>query len=318
MIKKPLKKPLRIQVKEALLRRLPLHHEKRAEITANLQKRWSGYVGEQQLDYHLSFLNEQEFDIFHDLRLVVNKKICQLDTLVVTPQVLFIIESKNFAGELLYDHEIKRFIRKYQDQESSFPDPIMQVNRQKHILKEWLGSTKLSMPIEGLVSIGNSTLMLKTNGPREIFSKILYAEQIPQQVQLTKEKYTDRLLSSYMLQKLQKRLIQAHAAPELNLLSQYRIDPTDIITGVQCPSCKNIPLIRIKYHWYCPACQQVSKDAHNQAIEDYFLIYGQATNKQCRKFLHITSINLCSRWLNDLEFPYTGSGRYKVYYRKNS
>ncbi|RKD22790.1 hypothetical protein BEP19_11115 [Ammoniphilus oxalaticus] len=205
MIRKPLNLPLQVQVEEALLRRLSPRHKKRPEITARLQKGWAGYVGEQQLAYHLNFLSEQEYDLFFDLRLVANKKMCQLDALIVSPHALFVVESKNFLGELLYDQHTRRFIRKYQNQETSFPDPIMQLNRQRAVLTDWLRTQRISIPIAGLVLIGNSTSMLKTNeGSNDIYRQMLFAEQIPDQIpdqirHITQAQYKQKVLTPYKL-----------------------------------------------------------------------------------------------------------------------
>lgn len=69
MIIKERKVPLSIQTREALLRRLPPNHPKRPEIKEDLKIAQAGYNGELNLDYHLAFLPEKDYRIFHDLRL---------------------------------------------------------------------------------------------------------------------------------------------------------------------------------------------------------------------------------------------------------
>ncbi|RXT05332.1 nuclease-related domain-containing protein [Ammoniphilus sp. CFH 90114] len=100
MFIKPRKKPLIIHQKESLLRRLLPDHKMRHKITRNLKKRKRGFDGEQNLDYHLSFLPEKDYLILTDLNLVTDGKPFQIDTLVLTPYLIFIIESKNFFGKL--------------------------------------------------------------------------------------------------------------------------------------------------------------------------------------------------------------------------
>ncbi|MEW9669496.1 nuclease-related domain-containing protein [Ammoniphilus sp. 3BR4] len=133
MIKKPRTIPLIILMEEALLRRLPLNHPKREEILRNLEKRWTGYRGEQNLDYHLSFLPEKDYSLFQDLRLIQAKQTCQLDTLILSPHFALIIESKNIYGTLFFDQHSRQLIRTNKKQEEEgFPDPIMQAKRHKH------------------------------------------------------------------------------------------------------------------------------------------------------------------------------------------
>lgn len=317
MIIKPCTVPLITLTEEALLRRLPLAHQKRAEILASLQKGWSGFRGEQNLSYHLSFLPEREYLIFHDVRLVTTKGTCQIDVLVLTAQALFIIESKNFTGQVVYDQNVKRLVRTYQTHEESFPDPIMQAKRQRILLQIWMDEHKIkACPIKYLISIGPSTTMLKTNGSNQIFQKILHTEQIPDKIQQLNHSHQEKIFSPYLLQKFCDLLLESHTPLPINILEKYEIDCSELISGVQCPSCHNSLMIRLKNNWYCPQCKTTSQDAHHQAINDYLLIFGTMTNKQCREFLHIPSINVCTRILQKLDLPHSGKSRHKVYYRQ--
>lgn len=314
MVIKPCLVPLLVLTEEALLRRLLSHHQKREEIIINLQKGWSGFRGEQNLSYHLGFLPKKEYFIFHDIRLVIGERSCQLDVLVLTPFAIFIIESKSLAGQVSYDQNVKRLIRTYQNQEESFPDPLMQAKRQQLVLQQWLEKHKVkACPIEYLVCIGNSTTSLKTNGPNHIFQKILYAEQIHDKIQQLHQVFKERIFSPYLLHKLSDLLMESHTPPTIHILKKYEISLSDMITGVQCPSCNSFPMIRTKNNWYCSRCQHSSQHAHCQAITDYLLIHGTMTNQQARGFLHLTSTNVCTRLLEQMDLSCTGRRKYKVY-----
>lgn len=314
MIIKPCSVPLLTLTEEVLLRRLLLNHQKRAEILSNLKKGWSGYRGEQNLSYHLSFLPEKEYFIFHDVRLVTNGMSCQLDVLLLTPFAIFIIESKNLSGQVTYDQNTKRLIRIYQNQEESFPDPVMQAKRQQIVLQHWMDEQKLkSCPIEYLVSIGSSTTLLKTNGSNHIFQKLLFAEQIPDKIQQLNQSYNKRILSPYLLQKFCNLLLESHTPLSINILEKCEISPSDILSGVQCPSCNRLPMDRIKNKWYCHRCQHFSHNAHCQAITDYLHIHGTITNQQARQFLHLSSTNVCTRLLENMDLSCTGKRKYKIY-----
>jgi hypothetical protein len=317
LIIKQLKIPLLVRKEEALFSRIPSDHQKRAEIWSDLQKGWTGYRGEQQLWYHLGFLSEKDYFVFHNIRLQVMDKVCQMDVLIVTPTVLIIIESKNFGGDLFYDQHTKRLIQRYQNQEKSFPDPIMQAKRQQILLQQWLELHKFkTCPVEYLISLGQSTNIIKTNGPHEIFQRILYAEQIPLKIEQIRQHYPQKTYSSYYINKLNQTLQKESTPPEIHIFNKFEIDPKEIITGIQCQRCFNMPMTRLKETWFCPTCEICSKDAHRKAITDYLLLFDRMTNKQCRDFLHLTSINVCTRLLKELELPTLGSGRHKIYYRK--
>ncbi|WP_264196046.1 nuclease-related domain-containing protein [Metabacillus niabensis] len=69
---------------EGLLFRLPHQHSKLSLITEEVNKRRAGFKGEKAIDYSLSFLDEKDYYIFHDLRLKTKKHFFQLDTLILT------------------------------------------------------------------------------------------------------------------------------------------------------------------------------------------------------------------------------------------
>ncbi|MGA5688480.1 hypothetical protein [Cytobacillus pseudoceanisediminis] len=61
MIKKERKASDFITKLEALLRRMPEMEPGRDRAVSELNKRRAGYIGEQQVDYYLSFLDEKEY-----------------------------------------------------------------------------------------------------------------------------------------------------------------------------------------------------------------------------------------------------------------
>ncbi|MBP1932188.1 nuclease-related domain-containing protein [Ammoniphilus resinae] len=308
--------PLWIQADEAVLGRLCQDHKKRSSLSESLKKCWTGYRGELQLDYHLSFLPKREYILLPSARLVVGDKVCQIDSLVITPNVLIIIESKNFGGELEYDQNLNRLVRRYQNQEISYSDPIMQAKRQRILLQRWLHENKFKpCPIDFLVSLGDATTLITTNGPKDIFRKIAYVEQIPERIQGIRLSHKETNLSPYFMQKLSEQLQKAHTPPDYDPLQYHGVESKDLITGVRCPSCSKFPMERIKQAWFCSHCCAHDPDAHRQAIQEYLLIHRKITNKQCREFLGVHSINKCTRWLQELELPSVGAGRHRVYYR---
>ena len=69
MIVKKRNLPREIQKLEALSRRLPDKHPRYPHVLEQLAKLRAGYRGEQSLDYHISFLSEENFLILQNLRL---------------------------------------------------------------------------------------------------------------------------------------------------------------------------------------------------------------------------------------------------------
>jgi hypothetical protein len=72
---------------------------------------------------------------------------------------------------------------------------------------------------------------------------------------------------------------------------------------------------RVFSKWICPHCQSSSKDAHIQAIHDYFfLISSTISNKQCRDFLHLASEMTAYRLLSEMNLPHNGITKGRIYF----
>ncbi|MCK1991625.1 NERD domain-containing protein [Peribacillus muralis] len=69
MIIKECKMPLKIEVLEALIRRLPPGHARQSAIQEDIKKIRAGYNGEYRVFNLLKALPEKDYLLFHDLRL---------------------------------------------------------------------------------------------------------------------------------------------------------------------------------------------------------------------------------------------------------
>ncbi|MEW9671471.1 nuclease-related domain-containing protein [Ammoniphilus sp. 3BR4] len=315
MLKKQREFPLRIKLEEALLRRLPLHHKKREEILVSLRKLRAGYRGEQELDYHLQFLPEKEYLIFQDLRLPIDDQFVQLDTLILSPWFALIIESKNIYGHLYFDPVSKQVIRTYNNTKEGFPDPILQVKRQRTQLQKWMEiHMSKSIPIHCLVAIGYpSTIVETTPGNRHIFQIVHHAEHIPNKVLDLAKTAPSPSLTTYQLRKISQLLINQHTSQDFDVLDWYQIHPTEFIRGIPCFSCNLETMQRIHGNWLCKTCKLKRKKAHVQVIQDHILLHGTITNEQCRKLLGLSSIHTSTRLLLSMNLPFQGSTKDRVY-----
>lgn len=130
MIIKPLEKPVTIKKLEALLRRIDKNHPKRPQIEQDLAKRMAGYKGEQSMEYHLSFLDERKYYIFHALRIQSTSNYCfQMDVLILTSTYFLIIEIKNIIGQVTFENHFAQFIRTLNGLEEGFYNPLDQVKK---------------------------------------------------------------------------------------------------------------------------------------------------------------------------------------------
>lgn len=318
MIKKERKEPFKLQMEKVLTRRLPQTHQKQPEILRNLKKGLAGYRGETNLDYHLSFLPEKEYLIFQDLRLKNGDKAFQLDTLVLCSSFAVIIESKNINGTLFFDAPSRQLIRTVENKEGGFSDPVVQAGRQQKQFEQWLQNHNIKqVPIETLVAISSPSTILKTNSAHHhIFQKVLHAEHIPNKILELSTRFGESNLTPYLLRKISDLLLDEYVPAVPFILEDYKIAPSELLSGIQCPSCYQFSMLRSYGAWFCSNCRKIDKSAHGQALEDFLLLHHSITNIQFREFLHITSIHLATRLLSKADLPYTGTRKARVYHLK--
>ncbi|WP_075983177.1 nuclease-related domain-containing protein [Bacillus massilinigeriensis] len=320
MIVKERSIPLRLRVDEALLRRIHVENPKRSMIQEDLAKMNAGYKGEQAIDYYINFLSQENYHIFHDLRLKKDDLFFQIDTLILTLKFILIIEIKNIAGSIYFEPIFKQLIRTNDEKEEGFPDPISQAQRKQQLLIKWLKSHKFPViPIDYLIVISfPSTIINSSKRMSKYYQKICHLHTFQEKVEELNQHYQEQKLTTRELNKLKKLLLKSHTPLKNHPPCPFNIQESEILTGVQCPSCLHTPMIRVKGNWSCPKCQTKSKDAHIQAVNDYFLLFDHTmTNQQMREYLHLKSPDTATRLLVSMDLSFTGSGKGRVYFNNN-
>ncbi|MCM2677813.1 nuclease-related domain-containing protein [Alkalicoccobacillus plakortidis] len=103
MIIKKRSEPIRLLQLRSLKRRIVKNHPSYPKILEELSLREAGYRGERSLDYHLRFLNGRNFKFLHDVHLKSKEgHVFQMDSIVLCPQFIAILEIKNIAWNYLF------------------------------------------------------------------------------------------------------------------------------------------------------------------------------------------------------------------------
>ncbi|MCA1318683.1 NERD domain-containing protein [Bacillus tianshenii] len=315
MIKKPLEIPLIILILEALLRRIAKDHPKRSLIEQDLAKRMAGYKGELSMKYHLTFLDPQKHLIFHSLRLMNNNYAFQMDILILTTRYILILETKNIIGTVLFESHFDQFIRTLNGKEEGFLNPLSQVKLQKHRLKKWLMDHKIrELPIESFVCFTNPQTIIRADSRVNASRSVIHSHNLSSKIEEMDRSHPEQILTKKELSKLSRSLLKKHCDEDINILERYKITPEEILTGVQCPSCMEISMIRKRGCWICLICRNKSKDAHLAALEDRLLIFGPSiTHRQFREFLGLQSDSITSKIISSLALQHCGSKYQRTY-----
>lgn len=313
LIMKELQKTIELIIYEILLRRLDKNHIRYDEIKGEWAKRNAGFIGEKSVYRMLTFLDDQKYFIFHNLRLKIDQYFFQMDFLVVTTKFILIIEAKNIAGTLLFD-EFGQFIRVIDDKEEGFQDPISQVKLHKRQLQKWLEKNHFpKIPIEYAVVVSKPSSIIKmTSRNPEVRKRVMPLTKLLEFIENIY--YKNDSLSMKQLKKINKQLLKDNTPFIPNLLEKYKLSKKDILTGVQCPNCITAPMIPKNGTWKCPQCNTYSKTAHIDAIYDYLLLINPTiSNRDLREFLQLSSRQKATRILTSMNLAHTGENKNRLY-----
>ncbi|MCG1022777.1 nuclease-related domain-containing protein [Sutcliffiella horikoshii] len=314
---------MKIQVLQALIRRLRPNHPSLPIIKKDLGMAMAGYRGEESIDYYLGILPEMEHDIivFHDLRLPYNNKYFQLDTLLISPTFYLILEVKNMIGILQFDPAFQQLIQIINEDgnEKRIPhrDPIQQVNIQLSQFKSWLKIAKLPyLPCECLVIMANANSELRALSHPNIVQKFVTRNTaISDRIVAYITEYGIGEWDTKEFKKIKNKILKNNE-PSLftDLLNKYAIKRSDILNGVFCKSCDTLSMKRRRGCWVCVECNFKCSEAHLEALKDYkLLICSTITNKSLREFLGIKCESTALRLLTSANLAYFGSTRNRRY-----
>lgn len=180
MIIKKRGKSLLIEQLTALDSRLPVHHNIKETVQADLRMRKSGVRGEKEIEYSLRFLNDREYLILHDLRLRDQNGFFQIDTLILCERYILILEVKNWSGTILFGENGQVTRVDAEQKEEGFPNPISQAKLQQRRLQNWLNNHSLiNIPIDYFIVISFPSTIIKSSSPEHsIPEKIVHNHQL--------------------------------------------------------------------------------------------------------------------------------------------
>lgn len=300
--------PNKLEVLEALLRRLP-ENDVDFEYYHDLYKRAkSGFDGEQKVDNEWNEIHKHKNHyLLHNLEL--RKEIGashQIDTLYICPHFMVVLEIKNISGRIDFEQSKHQFIRTREDGIiQGFFNPIDQARRHVRLLQ----SFNFQLPIEYAIVIANpSTIIgaIPKNAP------ILHASGLQDLINSLTQKYANHHMSKDKLLNIVNKLLQLHS-PSKWLLD---IDLNKLRKGIYCEKCDyKREMEYSRGAWKCDKCSYESDQVLLQALNDYrLLISNKITNREFRDFINMKSRNIATRILRKLELPFEGpSNKYRVY-----
>ncbi|WP_079710797.1 nuclease-related domain-containing protein [Paraliobacillus ryukyuensis] len=309
---RPASKSSKLLQLQALLPRL---HEKSPNfdhLHDLLGKELAGYYGETSLQYYFQLLHLPTSILLYGLRLPGEHNAFQIDALLLTPTVIFIIEAKNIKGIVTFN-EAGQLIRSLDGIKETYAHPLLQANEQRLHLKKFLVSHNFNdIAVHPIVCFTHSNVILDFEHQQ---TDVLTSEQLPNRIRELTNQYKMKKLDRRQLQTV-ARVLQAHHTDfRGKIIEKYNIPKRHIRKGVWCPSCKRDTMQRYKRTWICPSCGSRDSYAHRQALTEYGLLFKTSIkNSEAREFLAVESSSVVKRMLTGMGLNYSGENYKRTYY----
>ncbi|MBY6038394.1 NERD domain-containing protein [Fictibacillus nanhaiensis] len=315
-MKKQRKIPIFITKLSKLVRRIPPTHLRKHEFQEQLRNHSSGFKGEQSLEYFYRYL-PKDVQFLHGLRILDDDYFFQMDTILITPSFITILEIKYMAGHLFFEDQFYQFIRTHNGKEEAFANPIDQVHRQRYHLSKILNQNKIaSVPIETLVVMTHpSAIIESTPTYKEAAETIIKSSSLKQKFESLAKKHPTPILTEKEVKKIVKLLSKLSSSYDPDICELFQVQKNELLRGVFCPTCAH-SIMRYEWgKWHCATCYTSSKTAHIEALQDYaLLISKRIKNDECAYHLNLSSSSQSYHLLRSLNLPSSGTNRSRHYH----
>lgn len=252
-----------------VLSELENRQELSLEQRQNLQNMEKGLSGEKQFDTLAETFLEKGVIVLHDLSLTIRGSSVQIDSMVLTPAVLYIFEIKNYEGDFIMQ---EGDIYTVSGQEIS--NPLTQLNRTASLMRQLLQSWHVKMSLESYIVFVNPSFMLYHAKPTD---PLVFSGQIESRLREISRKQQTDPWSMKKVEKLAERLINEHDKEGRLQIKRPRYEYEELRKGIRCPSCRRFDVSLTQRRARCQSCMHVlsTEDAVITQIEGFFLLFPE-------------------------------------------
>jgi hypothetical protein len=251
-----------------------------------------------------------ENHIFYDLSPTWSEKF-QIDTFTLTPCFGIVLEVKNIGEVLEFKNNPPQLIRTRENgQKDGYESPVVQLERNRELLSDWLRYRNIHLPIYGAVVLAYPKQIVAVPPAKTtlLFPNLIptFVKSIPQQ---------SKGLDFETFNWLSAELLKSHQPfiPK-PICEAYSVPFGDFRPGVRCEACGRFGMIKLPRTWHCPFCKVNDHLAHIPTLRDWFLIFKRSiTNKEFREFLGV-DIHTATRILQSMNMEIKGTYKDRTYH----
>jgi ribosomal protein S27AE len=297
----------------SLVSRISESDEMFKRIKSDYKNSRAGFAGELKVDKFLEELElKMPYYVLQNLNIKVGKKEVQIDTILIHPNFILVIEIKNMRGEFYFDPITKHFYRMNETgQKEGMRNPEAQLSRSTTIINSFLRNKGIEISSNGLIVFVSRAGIVMQASEKWITipldSLVEYIEFLENRTKLAIPSETCKRLAYELLG--EDRPEKSH-----RIVDYYNISFDKVKKGVRCPECNHIPMLRKHSRWYCVKCGKESRDAHLKTLQEFRLLFGpEITSKSASEFMQHDSIYFAIRVLNNSAEMKNAKKRYRLF-----
>ena len=247
-----------------LAERLPKSHSAWQPLASDLKNSLAGAGGESRTIALLK--RELELDeapvLLVDVHVPYQGGVAQIDVLVVHAAFVCVLEVKNMRGEFFFDSKNFQFHRMVDGRMEGMRNPESQLHRAVKAVGKFLG-----VPVNGVIVLASRSARVVE---RPKVYPVVALDYLPFHLEglVGGDNLFDVEALSRKLGALPQRSFRG------NVMAQYGLKAESLRLGVTCPSCRNRSLGRKNRKWHCAGCDGVFIDAHEVALQEYAVLFG--------------------------------------------
>lgn len=305
--------PQEIELLKDFQKRLPDYMiDKHQELENQIKRIDSGYYGELKVDNHLAttLLPDPHFIFPGYHALLSSKRYVQIDTLILTPNYILLLEIKNIRGRVEFLQNPDRLRRTSNQVEEYFSCPITQLKRNHYALKLILQGLNFELPpIYPTLVFANRNCEIPISD-----------ERVPILFPLQVENYIARLnqlpviLSKQQLSKVRQHLKKNEIIYyQEDVLEKYGVEMHSLNRGVFCCNCTGT-LQLLKRKWICTECGVVEANPIPRTVLHLLQLSSDFQKPATiREWLHLQNQKIIYRACRELNLKSSSRGKGLLY-----
>lgn len=302
----------KLQVLEALMRRLSVEDYEYPKFQKMFFQSRKGYIGEIRSDREWTEIRmpNEHYLLFNYETVNEKGNNNQMDTIVLSRHFVFVIEVKNITGKIDFDDEKRQFTNLKADNNIEvYNNPEDQVERHIRMLDKIMKILNIHLPILGAIVFSKTTTIIG-KPPKRI--PAFHLSGLNAHVNSLFYNYPKQVITSNELNLLKDYLLEILERDKW----KHNIDNKKLIKGAVCANC--IDRLSMKYYYgrfICEKCNTMSKNVLLESLHDYRLLFSPwISNNDFKQFFSISSAKTSYKLLKSLNLDFNGNNRSRIYY----